>query len=237
LIVALFRRKKKSLLSVSFLLLLVDLMLRCCCNTALSSAPPHLSIRVLRRQLSTRSSSLHQHISHLDSTQPTEPFRPSRLPRLSEAPLAMVNRSLISHVQACDLFSFSTSALDILNEIDCTIRLPLARTSSQGTPTNDMLSPAPHSPRLVGGAHSGWWREASSHNLASPALAAWGFGRVTAPPGAPAPLPAWANTSLLEPFSRVLVHLLLQTAESMHCPQFELRRISTMVSLRLRSLL
>eukprot|EP00048_Salpingoeca_helianthica_P024157 m.30156 g.30156 ORF g.30156 m.30156 type:complete len:1409 (+) comp9221_c0_seq2:59-4285(+) len=184
---------------------------------------------VLRRQLSTRSSSLHQHISHLDTTQPHEPFRPARMPRLSEAPLAMVGRSLISHVQVCDLYSFNTARLEIISEIDCTIRLPLARTSGHDTPTNELLSPSHHTTHGASPASQGWWREASSHNLTSPTLAAWGFGRTHSRPGPPASLPAWANTSLLEPFSRVLVHMLLQTAESMHCPQFELRRISSMV--------
>jgi hypothetical protein len=43
------------------------------------------------------------------------------------------------------------------------------------------------------------------------------------------PAPVWVDTSLFVPFTRVLWHILLQTADSMQCAQFELRRISAMV--------
>ena len=43
------------------------------------------------------------------------------------------------------------------------------------------------------------------------------------------PVPAWVDTSLFVPFTRVLWQILLQTADSLQHPQFELRRVGMMV--------
>eukprot|EP00047_Mylnosiga_fluctuans_P015264 m.44770 g.44770 ORF g.44770 m.44770 type:complete len:1243 (+) comp5842_c0_seq1:74-3802(+) len=203
-------------------------------TNAVTPAVPS-TFKRLTRQTSSRTHSLQKHIASAATSTPQEVFLP-RPTRSSD----VLGLSLIAHLQACDLADQPQppSPAEFLRELDVVLRLPLVHLSF----TEPARFPAPHEASKISALAS--LPELDEDEITA-AMASSSLGRDAdgsySPPPTPTQtavspsrlaqlkLPTWVDTSLFVPFTRVLWHILLQTADSMQCSQFELRRISSMV--------
>lgn len=178
-------------------------------------------------------------MNSLASAQPQQPFR--GLAGLPENTLGLVGRSLITHIQSFDLErdqgAFETvetsgnTPAAFEAEFSQSIALPFVSRDGGFTPQHSEDN-ADSSSDFECGVQAGKNHsrvpnttvtdETSEEEGMSLPTPAWLQGGPTGP--------AWVNTGLLVPFTRVLWQILLQTADCMRCSQFELRRISSMVS-------
>ena len=179
-------------------------------------------------------------MNSLASAQPQQPFR--GLAGLPENTLGLVGRSLITHIQSFDL-ERDQNAFEPMGtsgntptafeaEFSQSIALPFVSREGGFTPQHSEDN-ADSSSDFECGVQAGKKHshvpntttvadETSEEEGMSLPTPAWLQGGPTGP--------AWVNTGLLVPFTRVLWQILLQTADCMRCSQFELRRISSMVS-------
>ena len=193
--------------------------------------------------MTKRTQCIQRHFSSLTTEHPQQPFQ-SRTNSSTEKGLGNVGLSLITHLQLFDLndqqqhqqqnsdskvhcpFSLADEFEQVLGLPFIVPSMPLGTAVTSSPPTaaftittslSTHVTDFKQSPAsIVGTATSG---PSGLPLIAAPSL--W-LGAVDNPP-------SWINTSLFVPFTRVLYHILLQTSDSMFCPQFELRRIGTMV--------